>query len=94
MCVGLWNKITVSKQLSWRGKGRERGGEGEGKQYGPNIHAGVIKDEGSGFRRFERFLTVGDEKNLLEDFEVQAWANDLTEEDPLLGCNIKVNSFF
>ena len=31
---------------------------------------------------------------MLEDFEVQARANDLTEEDPLLGCNIKVNSFF
>ena len=52
------------------------------------------KDEGSGFRKFERFLTVCDEKNLLEDFEVQAWVNDLTQENPLLGCNIKVNSFF
>ena len=54
----------------------------------------MIKDEGSGFIKFERFVTVGDENNLLEDFEVQAQASDLTEEDPLLGCNIKVNSFF
>ncbi|CAB4038068.1 arachidonate 5-lipoxygenase-like, partial [Paramuricea clavata] len=26
---------------------------------------------------------------LTEDFEMQAWANDLVETDPLLGCNIK-----
>ena len=36
----------------------------------------------------------GDVANLIEDPEIQAWANELTEEDPLLGCNIKVTSFF
>ena len=80
MCVALWNKITVSKQHRGTGK------------WIRSKHTGVIKEEG--FRKFGRFFTVGDENNLLENFEVQAWANDLTEEDPLLGCNIKVNSFF
>ena len=34
-----------------------------------------------------------DIKHLAEDFEVQAWARDLVEEDPLLGCNIKVKLY-
>ena len=35
-------------------------------------------------------FTVNDVIYLTEDFEMQAWANDLVETDPLLGCNIKV----
>ncbi len=37
-----------------------------------------------------RFFSVNDVIYLTEDFEIQAWANDLVETDPLLGCIIKV----
>lgn len=40
------------------------------------------------------FMLDHDVSFLTNDFEIQAWANDLVEQDPLLGCNIKVMESF
>ena len=52
----------------------------------------MLEREG-GIGKLFCFVTDNDVSLLAGDFEVQAWATDLVETDPLLGCGIKVSMF-